>query len=244
MAGKHDNDETKKQNSENPFGEEFSPEDVVNTGNADQESISAQDDAYHREEMDESSETREESGLSEKYRDAEKNIFDEEQNRLNESFRDFMTLPKIAGTSKSYSHTNHIPEESLEKRYNKVQISDDPEFNEDNHGRSTVIVNRNENDEITSIEVHCKCGERTKIYFDYEKESAADDEENSGFKENIPPAPAEVNQENSGFDDEEADPPAEDLHEDDFPAENTEEETGPVIDEAENHDLTGDEESD
>lgn len=84
------------------------------------------------------------------------------------NFRDFLVLPKISGAKKSISNKRLIPKEIIEEGKEKVEILNKPPFQEIQGGESSIIVNRNIDGEIESIEVVCKDGERILIKFDFE----------------------------------------------------------------------------
>lgn len=84
------------------------------------------------------------------------------------NFRDFLVLPKISGAIKSISNKRLIPKEIIEEGKEKVEILNKPPFQEIQGGESSIIVNRNIDGEIESIEVVCKDGERILIKFDFE----------------------------------------------------------------------------
>jgi hypothetical protein len=91
---------------------------------------------------------------------------------LQEKFKDFIVYPKISGTSDSTIEHNLIPGEFVEKSDRKIEITDDPATIEDEH-MTSIEIDRDENGDIESITVFCKCGERTYIKFDFD-----DSEEN------------------------------------------------------------------
>ncbi|MFP4368228.1 MAG: hypothetical protein ACLFR2_01470 [Candidatus Kapaibacterium sp.] len=83
------------------------------------------------------------------------------------SFMDFMQLPKISGGIKRSENKHIIPGDSLKTVNKKIEITDDISEDEHGHRHSSVVINRDETGEVESIEVYCKCGERTLIQFDY-----------------------------------------------------------------------------
>lgn len=90
---------------------------------------------------------------------------------LKENFKDFLTVPKISGTNSHQNHNNLIPSNQLNTGDSYTEIAADPTTEDISHP-STVEINRNENGEIESIVVYCKCGERTMIKFDYDDNAA------------------------------------------------------------------------
>lgn len=99
-------------------------------------------------------------------------------------FKDFLQIPKIAGSNKHDSQSNIIKAESISKNTKKVEITDDPNFQDNRHSTTSVIVNRDEEGELESIEVFCKCGERTLIKFDYFDEDSGVESSSEVIKEN------------------------------------------------------------
>lgn len=86
---------------------------------------------------------------------------------LLENFRDFMALPKVSGTfTKSIEH-NLIPKDIVYKTGKTIEIADNLAVSKEDLHNTSVIINRDEAGELESLEVICKCGERTMIKFDY-----------------------------------------------------------------------------
>ncbi len=86
---------------------------------------------------------------------------------LRGKFKDFLQIPKITGNKHSDLNSNIVKAETVSKNTKKIEITDDPNFKDNRHSTTSVIVNRDEDGELESIEVLCKCGERTLIAFDY-----------------------------------------------------------------------------
>ncbi len=86
---------------------------------------------------------------------------------LRGKFKDFLQIPKITGNKHSDLNSNIVKAETVSKNSKKIEITDDPNFKDNRHSSTSVIVNRDEEGELESIEVLCKCGERTLIAFDY-----------------------------------------------------------------------------
>ncbi len=80
-------------------------------------------------------------------------------------FNDFLILPKISGTQRM-PHSSRLPSDFVKQKGEMVEISDAPIKARKKH-HSSVIVNREPNGEVDSIEVVCTCGERTLIKFDF-----------------------------------------------------------------------------
>ena len=99
----------------------------------------------------------------------------EEDARLQAGFKDFLNAPKISGVQHGYTDANKIPHDKVNKTTNSVQIkdmqesdSDEPESKKFQSHYSTIIINKNSEDEISGIDVICNCGNRTRIEFDYD----------------------------------------------------------------------------
>lgn len=95
---------------------------------------------------------------------------------LQANFKDFISLPKISGSLVKSSENNLIPHSDVSKTGKTIEITDDIKKTNDPHQKTSVIINRDSGGEIESIEVVCKCGERTLITFDYTTTKDLDDE--------------------------------------------------------------------
>lgn len=82
-------------------------------------------------------------------------------------FLDYLVLPKISGTNSKVPHSKRLPSEYVQLRGDKIEISDDPDVSTHLQKPATVVVNRDELGEVESIEVVCRCGERTYIKFEF-----------------------------------------------------------------------------
>lgn len=92
-------------------------------------------------------------------------------------FKDFIMAPRLAGSRIRPDYRNLMPSETLTDSGKRVEISDklvDPS-EESVHKHTSVIINRDEQGDVESIEVFCKCGERTLIKFDYFDENEETD---------------------------------------------------------------------
>jgi hypothetical protein len=101
-------------------------------------------------------------------------VDDDVKEYLLQNFKDFLEYPKISGKEK-FSASNIIQKEKTDSLKEKVEVYNEPEI-EDEHGTTTVELNKNERGEVESILIYCKCGEKTLIRFDYD-DSAAKKEE-------------------------------------------------------------------
>ncbi len=86
------------------------------------------------------------------------------------SFLDYVSANVISGNKvKKYSDT-YIPEEFVpDVEPKKLEIIDLNSFAGKEIKKTSVLINRDENGEIDSLEVLCKCGERTLIKFDFDE---------------------------------------------------------------------------
>lgn len=107
---------------------------------------------------------------SEKEEPSEIAEYNKESKRKRDSFQDYLKLPKISGRERKYESGKHIPAEAIKERLKKIEIIDDPVDNHQ-HDKTLVEINRDENGEIESIVIYCKCGEKTMIEFDYLSEN-------------------------------------------------------------------------
>ena len=101
-------------------------------------------------------------------REEEESMTDQEI--LRQNFKDFLILRNISGELSGISHTNKIPEDKIRDTNKSIVIEDDPNISETDEKKhsSSVVLYRNELEEIEYIEVMCSCGQKTVIEFDYE----------------------------------------------------------------------------
>lgn len=97
----------------------------------------------------------------------EENPRESNEMRLQKHYMDFLNFPKITGAKSGIPHSNLLPAEFLTPRQKKIDIVDEPNIEHKHDRHSSVVVNRDENGELESIEFFCKCGERTYLKFDY-----------------------------------------------------------------------------
>ncbi len=88
-------------------------------------------------------------------------------------FNDFLKYPKISGRKNIVDTGNLIPQKIINDTKKIVEIKDE-EPDQKGHHTSIEII-RNELEEIESIIVYCKCGEKTVIKFDYEANDSNED---------------------------------------------------------------------
>lgn len=91
---------------------------------------------------------------------------DDRQEFLIRNFRDFLVLPRITGARPIKGSRNIINKEQVQEDA-RVEISNKPPFEDLSSGESSIIVNRNLDGEIESLEVYCKDGEKIVIRFDF-----------------------------------------------------------------------------
>ncbi len=159
----------------NPFEEEFNRDDVVNRYNQNDENNDKTSPNNSKEiNIDVLLKYSEEDYLTRKFKDEFSNDSitstpTDEELLLKKNFKDFLILPNISGKLSGIANSNRIPSENVKQDTGFIEISDDmPDETNHNSGNSTMLINRNSRNEITSIEILCKCGERTVINLDYE----------------------------------------------------------------------------
>lgn len=101
---------------------------------------------------------------------------EEIQEYLQNNFKDYIVIPKISGSSKKFSEKNLLHKDEVKPTGKKVEIVDHIPSGINPKQKTSILINRDVNGEIESIEVICKCGERTLITFDYS--DISDDESN------------------------------------------------------------------
>jgi len=100
---------------------------------------------------------------------------EDRQEVLIRNFRDFLVLPRISGARPIKGSRNIINKEQVQEE-SRVEISNKPPFEDLSSGESSVIVNRNLDGEIESLEVYCKDGEKIVIRFDFGDEAVPNNE--------------------------------------------------------------------
>ncbi len=100
---------------------------------------------------------------------------EDRQEVLIRNFRDFLVLPRISGARPIKGSRNIINKEQVQENA-RVEISNKPPFEDLSSGESSVIVNRNLDGEIESLEVYCKDGEKIVIRFDFGDEAVPNNE--------------------------------------------------------------------
>lgn len=98
-----------------------------------------------------------------------------EEEQLRQRFRDFLIAPEISGTHRTVSASKRIPAERITDSGEIVEVSQEIHDEEDHHSESSVVVHRNDANEITGIEILCSCGRRTTIRLENDPEHGQDD---------------------------------------------------------------------
>lgn len=189
FAKKDDDDQLKEEMSPLLDFEDLSEdiEDAINKGQQISPSVKIIKKKDIETEIPNYDENTAEEFLKEDYESAKKNIFeptyiDKEQDKdepvdhqevLIRNFRDFLVLPRISGARPIKGSRNIINKEQIQEG-TSVEISNKPPFGDLSSGESSVIVNRNLEGEIESLEVYCKDGEKIVIRFDFGDDSILD----------------------------------------------------------------------
>ena len=84
---------------------------------------------------------------------------------LQTNFKDYLLAKKIAGNADMRSAEKIITEDKIIKTEKTIEISDAHSLNPNLNEKTSVLINRDENMDIDSIEIFCKCGEKTIIRF-------------------------------------------------------------------------------
>lgn len=111
----------------------------------------------------------------------------QEEMRLKHSFNDFLVVQEIAGSKKGFADTHVLQQEFLDDRGLKVEIGENVHSVDDDHSSQTVMIHRNNFDEIESIEVICDCGKRTMVKLEFDQPTLSDDDKEfdlEGYSEN------------------------------------------------------------
>ncbi|MGI6370312.1 MAG: hypothetical protein GX372_01820 [Ignavibacteria bacterium] len=87
--------------------------------------------------------------------------------QLKEGFSDYINVPKVSGNKQRNYSDRYIPSDSIKEDVSKIEFAD-LELNVRNKEmkKTSILINRNEKSEIESIEVLCRCNEKTIIKFD------------------------------------------------------------------------------
>jgi hypothetical protein len=101
---------------------------------------------------------------------------EEIQKYLQQNFKDYIKVPKISGKLNKFSETNLLRKEEVKPTGKKLEIVDNLPKGLNPKSKTSILINRDINGEIESIEVLCKCGERTLISFEYSDISDEEDD--------------------------------------------------------------------
>ncbi len=95
---------------------------------------------------------------------------------LRNNFKDFLVLKKLAGKSSGLSGTGLYHSDRLIDTGKKIKIYDDPEIKKESRDSSAnIVIHKNDEGDIETIEITCQCGERTIINLDYASEERNDE---------------------------------------------------------------------
>ena len=83
---------------------------------------------------------------------------------LQDNFKDYLLSKKISGNNDIKYADKILPKEKIKDNNEKVEVTDFHN-NMTTQQKTSVIINRDETGEIDSIEVFCKCGEKTLMRF-------------------------------------------------------------------------------
>lgn len=100
---------------------------------------------------------------------------DKEVERKEAAFKDFLVLKRISGDLKRKHKTDLIPRDIVQESGETVIIEIPPE--EQEHQNTTLLIHRNDNDDIVRIELVCSCSKKHIIKFLYEESTADTTEE-------------------------------------------------------------------
>lgn len=165
---------------QDPFGEEFELEDVVNKGelNSDISKKGLKDQVrkdpefntrnYSQEDIDQLVNYDQERRKTLNFKSnigEEIEIDENEEVDIDNTFKDYIVYPRISGNSHLKGDKTLIPESQLRKSSKLVEIVDAPKTKK-KHSPATVIVNRDDKGDIDNIEVVCECGDRMLLKFE------------------------------------------------------------------------------
>ena len=101
-------------------------------------------------------------------------------NYLQENFKDYLLAKKITGSSQVRFSDKLIPEELISQSEKSIEIVELDQESRQQPKKTSILINRDVDAEIESIEILCKCGEKTIIKFEEDAvkyEEALDDDE-------------------------------------------------------------------
>lgn len=165
---------------ENPFGEEFDLDDVINKGelnspiskkgldNNRRTDPEFSTKGYTQSDIDQlvnyDQERRKEISFKKQLND-EIDLNDEENEVVENTFKDFLVYPRISGKSQLRGDMTLIPNSHVVKSDKVVEIVDAPKTKK-KHNPATILVNRDEIGDIDNVEIVCECGDRILLKFE------------------------------------------------------------------------------
>jgi hypothetical protein len=165
---------------ENPFGEEFELDDVINKGELNSPIAKKGLDqsrrtdpefntrGYSQSDIDQlvnyDQERRKKLNFKSRLND-EIDLEAAHQEELENSFKDYLVYPRISGQSQMRGDKTLIPNSHVVKSDKFVEIVDAPKLKK-KHSPATIIVNRDEAGDIDNVEIVCDCGDRILLKFE------------------------------------------------------------------------------
>lgn len=143
------------------FGEEFDYNDLVESN--PEAPIGKAKDIDLESILNYSDDERREKSFLEQFNMSQEDLVDDDMIRAQKQFRDFLIAPKISGAVSGVPDSFYYPAEIVLDRRDSVEISDIPNNEINSHEQTSILVNKKENGDIESIEIYCKCGEKTTI---------------------------------------------------------------------------------
>lgn len=172
-------DEFDELEDEEPFGQEFNRDDVVfSKADIDDDEDSLQETVPDVD-IDSILNYDEERRKSDHF---EKDFVSDEEGKeqdeiLQKNFRDYLVARKISGKLEGIGSDSRIPAERINDSAVKVEIRDDPGHEVKDNKKTTIVVLRNDDGEITGIEVLCSCGEKTTLSIAFGEDETVESED-------------------------------------------------------------------
>lgn len=95
-----------------------------------------------------------------------------EEQRLVHEFSDYLNVGEISGNKRGFRSGSVISGKHVIKSDNKIEIVKTDGLHDGHESEPmTVLLYRDEHNEITSIEVMCSCGKKTAIKLEYVESS-------------------------------------------------------------------------
>ncbi len=119
-----------------------------------------------------------ENNVDEDTRHHKKKNFDFENQLVNpdaeENFEDFLDLPVITGNYKGFNRANRISSDKIINSSNSINLvdvdftdSNSPKHHKDDF--STIIINKDQENNVIGIDVICRCGNKTRVNFTFDE---------------------------------------------------------------------------